>query len=244
MFEDEARMTFTEHLGELRTRLIRVCAGLIVVFGVCFAFSDHLFLLLQKPLKNPQLSWLSLDPMESLMVYLKISGYFTVAICLPHILFELCGFVFPGLRPKERRAAMILLGGGSLLAIVGVAAAYFVVTPQLINVMIQWTPETVTQSLQMKATISFILMLLLAFAIAFQFPMVVLILVYLGVVSPQFLKAQRRVAFVLLAVAAAVLTPTIDPLSMMVMWVPLVIMYEACIWIAVLLVRRRENTSG
>lgn len=244
MFADEARMTFTEHLGELRTRLIRVGIGLVIVFALCFAFSRYLFNVLQAPLLNPQIPWMSLNPMETLVVYLKISGYFTLVICLPHILFELCGFVFPGLKDKERRAAMILLGGGSLLAIVGVAAAYWVVTPQLINVMMQWQPETVQQNLQMKETISFVVMLLLAFAIAFQFPMVVLILVYLGLVSPQVLKDQRRAAIVLLAVAAAILTPTVDPLSMMVMWVPLVMMYEACIWIAALLVRRREAKTG
>ena len=243
MFDDEARMTFTEHLKELRTRLIRVGVGLLVAFILCFAFSRQLFHILQRPLLNPKIPWLSLDPMETLVVYLKIAGYFTVLICLPHILFELCGFVFPGLKPKERRAAMILMSGGSLLAVVGVAAAYWVVTPQLINIMLEWTPETVMLNLQMSRTISFVVMLLLAFALAFQFPMVVLILVYLGVVTPQVLKDQRRIAIVLLAVVAAVLTPTVDPISMLVMWVPLVLMYEACIWIAVLLVRRRVKTD-
>ncbi len=243
MFDDEARMTFTEHLKELRTRLIRVGVGLILAFCLCFALSRQLFEILQAPLLTPSIQWITLSPMETFVVYLKVSGYFTVLLCLPHIIFELCGFIFPGLKPREKRAALILLSGGSILAVVGVAAAYAVVTPQLINVMMQWQPVDVAQQLRMSETISFILMLILAFAVAFQFPMVVLILVYLGVVTPQVLKDQRRIAIVLLAVVAAVLTPTVDPISMLVMWVPLVLMYEACIWIAVLLVRKRAKTD-
>jgi len=241
VFNDEARMTFTEHLGELRTRLIRVGVVLIIVLMLCFTFSKYLFEILQAPLLSSSIEWITLSPMETFIVYLKIAGYFTVLLCLPHIIYELCGFIFPGLKPRERRAALILLFGGSILAIVGVAAAYKIVTPQLINVMIQWQPETVKQNLQMSVTISFVVMLLLAFALAFQFPMIVLILVYVGIVTPQLLKDQRRLAIVLLAVVAAVLTPTVDPISMMVMWVPLVLMYEACIWIAVLLVRKRTK---
>jgi sec-independent protein translocase protein TatC len=186
---------------------------------------------------------MSLTPMETAVVYLRLAGYGAVILCLPYIIYELCAFIFPGLKQRERRAALILLVGGGFLAMAGVAAAYFLVTPQLLRIMVQWTPAEVEQRLQMSGTVSFILMLLLAFAVAFQFPMVVLILVYLGVVSPKMLRDYRRIAIVLLAVAAAVLTPTVDPISMLVMWVPLVLMYEACIWIAHFLVRKRKPSQ-
>jgi len=239
--DKEKRMTFTEHLGELRIRLIRVVVVLALAFIVCFYFSEALFKLIQRPLIGKDIPWTTLRPMESFLVYMKLAGFGALAICFPHIVFEICGFVFPGLKPNEKRAAMFLLVGCAVLAFVGVGTGYFLVAPQLINLMMEWTPETVTQQLQMSETVSFVLMLLLAFAIAFQFPMVVLILVFLGVVSPANLKKHRSIAIVLLAIAAAVLTPTVDPFSFLVMWVPLVLMYEACIWIATLMVRKRKE---
>jgi len=238
---DDKRMTFTEHLGELRIRLIRVVVVLALAFILCFYFSEALFKLIQRPLIGKDIPWTTLRPMESFLVYMKLAGFGAVAICFPHIVFELCSFIFPGLKTNEKRAAMVLLAGCAALAIVGVGTSYFLVAPQLINLMMDWTPDTVTQQLQMSDTVSFVLMLLLAFAIAFQFPMVVLILVFLGVVTPDALKQYRSIAIVLLAIAAAVLTPTVDPFSFLIMWVPLVLMYEACIWIAKLMVRKRKE---
>ncbi|HRK35816.1 MAG TPA: twin-arginine translocase subunit TatC [Candidatus Hydrogenedentes bacterium] len=239
--DDDKRMTFTEHLGELRTRLIRVVVVLAVAFIVCFYFSEYLFRMVQMPLIGKDIPWTTLRPMESFMVYMKLAGFGALAICFPHIVFEIAAFVFPGLKSNEKRAALFLLLGCAVLAIVGVGTGYFLVAPQLISLMMQWTPDTVQQQLQMSDTVSFVLMLLLAFAIAFQFPMVVLILVFLGVVTPDSLKQYRSIVIVLLAVAAAVLTPTVDPFSFLVMWIPLVLMYEACILISRVMARKAKE---
>lgn len=241
--DDDKRMTFTEHLGELRVRLIRIIVGIGIVFVVCFYFWDKLFAMLSYPLqsKGMEIPWITNNPLESMNVALRLSGTFAAILCAPHILYEICAFVFPGLKPKEKRLALTLIVGCSVLAVAGAAVAYFLVSPQLIGLMNQWTPEGVKQQLQMSPTIAFEIFLLLAFSVAFQFPMVVLILVYLGIVSQQALRTYRRYAFVLLAIAAAALTPTTDPFSFAAMWVPLVLMYEACVWIAYVIDRKKTE---
>lgn len=230
--DDDKRMTFTEHLGELRVRLIRVVVGIAVVFTLCLIFWQQLFNVLSHPLVSTQVEWISIKPMESMSVAFRLAGTCAVFFCAPHIIYEICAFVFPGLRPKEKKIALYLVLGGCTLAMVGAAVAYFLVSPQLIGLMTDWTPAIVKQQLQMSDTIDFEVFLLLAFAAAFQFPMIVLILVYLGVLSRDTLKKYRRHAIVLLSIAAAAITPTTDPISFLAMWAPLVIMYEACIWIA------------
>lgn len=237
--DDEKRMTFTEHLAELRTRLIRVIVSIVVAFVLCFVFREQLFYLVSHPLEDAGIRWMTLKPMESFWVYMKLSGYGSVVVSAPLILYEICAFVFPGLKRNEKRIVLTLLTGCTILSVVGVMTAYFLVTPQLIQFMKSETPEFVEQALQMSETVSFIVMLLIAFGAAFQFPMIVLILVALGLISPAMLKQYRRIMYVLLAVASAVLTPTADPITFSIMWIPLVAMYEGCVWISVLIVRKK-----
>ncbi|MCC6797219.1 MAG: twin-arginine translocase subunit TatC [Candidatus Hydrogenedentes bacterium] len=238
--DDDKRMTFTEHLGELRVRLIRVVVGLAVAFCVSFALSEYLFEIMRYPLLAANVKWITNKPMEPMTVPMKLATYGALVFCLPHIMYELCAFVFPGLKPKEKKVALILILGCGVLALSGAGVAYFLVSPQLITMMVQWNPPDVEQQLLMSDTIDFEFLLLLAFAFAFQFPMVVLICVYLGLVTPQMLKKYRSIAAVLLCIAAAALTPTADPINLLTMWIPLVLMYEACIWISYLIARRQS----
>lgn len=257
---DDKRMTFTEHLGELRVRLIRIVIGFALVFTLCLVLWQYLFELLSHPLititspPDPnavasqvdasavasQVKWITIRPMESMSVALRLAMTCGIFVCTPHIIYEICAFVFPGLKPNERRMALFLIVGCSVLALFGAAVAYFLVLPQLINLMKDWTPEIVTQQLQMADTIDFEVFLLLAFAAAFQFPMILMILLFLGIVTRDSLKQYRRHAIVLLSIAAAAITPTTDPISFLAMWVPLALMYEGCIWISYFFERKKK----
>ncbi len=264
MKDDEARMTFTEHLGELRTRIVRSGIAFIIGFAVCYYFSKQLFKLVRRPLDNPALDWMtgpagsaaeagnqSIDqaiqwlqrtPMEWFLLSLKLSAYVGLLLTLPYILYQICAFVFPGLKPNERKTVLIMLIGCSALSLVGLAVAYFGVFPLVLPYILQWTPEGVTTMLSISETVSLILMGLLAFAIVFQFPMVVLVLVYMDLLSPATLKHFRRQAIVGLAVLSAVLTPP-DPISMLMMMTPLVLLYEVSIWLSYLVVRRKRKKA-
>lgn len=277
MENDDKRMTFTEHLGELRTRIIRSIAALLVAVIVCYALSDMILKQLARPLapldergliappekapggeaaapgaetapdapaaaetKTPRnMEWTVLNPLEFVVVKLKIAGYGGFLLALPFVLYQLMAFVFPGLLPNERRVVQILVGGCSVLGLAGVGIAYFGVFPLVLPYLLEWTPAWVQIQLRVNETISIIVKLLAGFAVAFQFPMVVLVLVYMGLLTPQALRDYRKFAVVVMALAAAILTPP-DVVSMGIMLLPLVILYEMSIWASYLVLRRKK----
>lgn len=259
--ENEARMTFTEHLGELRTRIVRSMVSIVVAFCLTAWFSETVLYLIAKPLlltpataqtqeRNADTQdaappvkaapmWTTLGPLEGFMVRFKVAMYAALVLALPYIMTQICGFIFPGLKENERRLAQFLIMGCSVLAIIGVIVAYFGVFPVVLPYLLEYNPDWVTTQLRMQETITLLLLGLVGFAVAFQFPMALLILVYLGLISVDTLRKYRRAAIVGLACASAVLTPSPDPFSMIIMFIPLVILYEASILLSVIITRRR-----
>ena len=238
-------MTFTEHLGELRSVIIRSGITVIVAFFACYILSDYIFFIISKPLRPlaenaPQ--WTVLNPLEGFIVKIKLAGYGSLLVAFPVIIWQICSFVFPGLKPGERRVVRVLIYGCSLLACAGVATAYFGVFPLVLPYLLEWNPEGVVVQLRMSETLSIIIKGLVGFAIAFEFPMAVLILVYMGLLTPEVLKQYRRFAIVGMAVLAAMFTPP-DPISMVIMLLPLAGLYEASIWMSYVVVRRKKKAS-
>lgn len=281
MIKNEARMTFTEHLSELRMRLIRSCAAVLIAFILCYIVHEQIFLIVAYPLsslknqgiivddaaanpaaadpqagqdqtktaqqqpakENPGKSpWLALNPMEPFLVQLRLSLYAGIILALPIVIYQLCAFVFPGLTPSERKIVRFLLIGSTVFVIFGVAVAYFAVFPMVMPYLTTFVPPGVEVQLRMSETVSLILKGMLGFAIAFQFPMAVMVLVYLDLLSPATLRKYRRTAIVLLAIGSAVFTPP-DPFSMMAMLLPLVFMYELSIWASVIILRKRRQAE-
>jgi sec-independent protein translocase protein TatC len=138
--------------------------------------------------------------------------------------------------------ARVLLIGCTFFVVFGVCVAYFGVFPLVLPYLMSWVPEGVTLQLRMNETISLIIKGMLGFAAAFQFPMVVLVLVYLGLLSPATLRQYRKIAIVIMSIVAAILTPP-DPISMTVMLVPLVILYELSIWMSYFIVYRKKKAA-
>jgi len=266
----EARMTFTEHLAELRTRIIRSMISVAVAFAFCYGLSNYIFEIVSWPLsplqqagvlktepsdatgavKEPAHSskplnaqWTVLNPLEPFLVKLKLSAYASVLIALPFIIYQLCAFVFPGLKPGERKMVQFLLFGCAGFGLLGAGVAYFGVFPLVLPYLMQWVPEGVEFQLRMSETVMQILLGILGFAVAFQFPMVALALVYMGLLTPAGLKRFRRLAIVGLATAAAVLTPP-DPISMMIMLIPMILLYEVSIWASYIVYRRRQREKA
>lgn len=264
--EKEARMTFTEHLGELRTRIVRSMISIVVAFCITAWFSEGILYLIAQPLLlEPAASvpahnadgteaaavpakaapqWTTLGPLEGFVVRFKVAMYAALILALPFIMYQICAFIFPGLKSNERRVAQFLIMGCSALAIFGVFIAYFGVFPFVLPYMLEYNPDWVTTQLRMQETITLILLGLVGFAVAFQFPMALLIFVYLGVLSVDTLRKHRRFAIVGLACASAVLTPSPDPFSMMIMFIPLLILYEVSILFSQMVTRRRLARNG
>jgi sec-independent protein translocase protein TatC len=243
---EEARMSFTEHLAELRVRIIYSAWALVGSVLLCYLASDYLMRALMRPLKPLEAEgpmWTVLSPLEIVFVKIRIAGYGGLILALPFLVWQVCAFVFPGLRPSERRVMQILIAGCSVLASAGVAVAYFGVFPFLLTWLMNWVPEGIVTQLRVNETLNIIIKGLIAFAIAFQFPMAVLILVYMGLLTPDTLRAYRKIAIVGLAVMAAVFTPP-DPVSMCIMLVPLWMLYELSILVSHVVYRRRLRADA
>lgn len=244
MSEDDARMTFTEHLGELRTRIIRSAIAMFIGMVLCYIFAKQLIAVMARPLGGlVEGNWITLTPLEPVLVYLKLAAYGGVLVSSPFVLYQICAFIFPGLKPNERRAAQILLVGSFVLVLAGLAVAYFGVLPVVIPYLTKYAPVGVETQLRMSETIAIVVKVMIAFAVAFQFPMVVLILVHMDLLTPEALKKGRGIAIVGMAVGSAALTPP-DPFSMLVLLLPLVLLYEGSILVSHLVVRRKKKKSS
>ncbi len=275
---DESRMSFTQHLGELRTRIIRSGIALLVAAVGCYVFSNTLIEVLAYPIaplnlatlgneartaqdvtdgprdtraitrvrtgesaQGRRITWTVMNFLEIVLVKIKLAGYGGALLAFPFILYQVCAFVFPGLRPNEKHAAKIVIIGCGLLACAGIAVAYWGIFPLIVPYLMNtWVPEGISLQLRLNENLSLIIKGLVGFGIAFQFPMIVLVLVYMGLLSPTTLKKYRRVAIVGMAVAAALLTPP-DPLSMCIMLAPLVVLYEGSILASYLVVRAKKK---
>jgi sec-independent protein translocase protein TatC len=263
---DEKRMTFIEHLDELRTRIIRSVIALVIGVIMCYALSNYILQFLTHPLAPlllkaqlaaqqaaahpgqtlpsvPLPRMMLLSPFEIVFVQIKISAYGGIILSLPFIIFQLCAFIFPGLKPLEQRIIKVLLFGCSGLAVLGISVAYFTVLPLIMPLILRLVPEGWEVQMRASETISQIVVVLGGFAIAFQFPMFVLIAVYLGLLQPATLRKHRRVAIVGIAIASMLLAPP-DVVSMLIMMVPLYILYEASIWLSYFVVKKRDAAAA
>ncbi len=259
--DGDVRMTFTEHLGELRTRIMISGAAVVVSFIVCYAFSEQVYEAVSRPLQPShsapiapvddggadshtqtvqEIKWVQLNFIEWFMVKLKLAAYGGILLSSPIIVYQICSFIFPGLKPKERRVVRIALSGSVALGVIGASVAYFFVFPIVLQYLIQLVPPDVETNLRMNENVSLLIKGYLAFALAFQFPLVVLVLVYLDLLSPATLREYRKFAVVGIAFMSAVFTPP-EPISMIIMMVPLYLLYEASIWLSYLVVRRRST---
>lgn len=239
--DDEGRMTFTEHLKELRTRIIRsLMAVAVCTLIVCLRYND-IFELISRPFKQSGIKWITMSPFEPIFVMLRLSLYGGITLAFPVILYQACAFIFPGLTRKEKRAVQFMLSCGLILALAGVSLAYFGIFPVAVPHMMKlFTPVGVTNQLHLSETLPQILLVLLGFAIAFQFPMLLMILVYLDLVKPQSLLRHWRYWMVGIAFAATIFVPP-DPFSLLMLTIPLWLLYWLSVLGAFVIVRKRDK---
>lgn len=225
---EEARMPITGHLGELRSRLLKVVWTLIGGTVLAYAGSDILIGWLRRPLAADLYFF---SPVEAFWVAMKVSFFGGLFLSLPVILYQVWRFVAPGLLPNERRLVLPFVLIGCLFFISGLLFCYFVVAPFALTFLVGFgTQQGLKPIFSVGLYMDFLLKFLLAFGVAFELPLVITVLAKLGLVTPQFLARHRRYAILVNAILAAILTPTTDVFNMMLMMVPLLLFYELGIW--------------
>jgi len=242
-------MPFLEHLEELRWRilwsLIAVVIGTIIgfVFVHYFGVPELLVLPIREAYEDPNLRLIFLSPADPFFVTLRLAIYCGVLLALPILVYHTWSFLSPALEKTERRAIVPALYLGLLLFIGGVALAYFAALPVTLEFFKAFLSESLEGSLEINATLGFVVKMLLAFGAVFELPIVILALSLMGLVTPTFLRSKRRHAIVLITVLASFITPG-DAITLTVMMMfPLVLLYEFGIFLSAGVYRRRAKAE-
>jgi len=223
-------MPLMEHLKELRNRLIKVAIALLIATVISLIFAKQAVVILIRPMGDnlPQ----ALKPTETLSNYMKVALICGVTLAMPIIVYQIGRFITPGLNPKERRYLLLLVPGATLCFVVGVAFAYFVMLPTAIPFLQGFMSDIVKQQWTIGDYLSFVANLLFWIGVSFELPLFVYFLAKLGIISDKTLRKNRKYAVIVIAVLAAVITPTIDPLNMALVMGPLILLYELGILLA------------
>jgi sec-independent protein translocase protein TatC len=234
--------TVFDHLVELRSRLLRAVAGLVLVFVGLLPFANRLYGYLAQPLldKLPRGGQLiAVEVASPFFAPIKLAFFVAVVVAMPWLLYQLWAFVAPGLYQRERRLAMPLLASALTLFYAGCAFAYFLVLPAVFGFLASVTPAGVAMMTDINAYLDFVLVIFLAFGASFELPVALVILVLLGWVTPAQLREWRGYAIVGVGVIAAVRPPP-DVISQLMLAIPMVALYEAGILVSAALVRKPE----
>ncbi len=232
MTESGGEMPFLEHLEELRVRLVRVLLALVSGFGVGFWLVQHyqLVSLLAEPIRP----WLRItggkltvtSPTEPVMIVLKLALIVGLILASPVIIYQVWGFLSPALYQREKRMLIPSLLVGTALFGVGAAFGFGYLVPQSLPILFSFQSEGLAVLITYSEYFSFVLQIVLAMGLAFEIPLVIMLLTGLGLITPAGLGRFRRYAIILAAIAGAVLSPGTDILSMILMTVPILLLYE------------------
>ncbi len=221
-------MPLTAHLAELRSRLIWCMMALAVGFIVCYGFSDKIVAALQSPVvlvgQPIKVPLQIIAPAEAFVTYIKVGLIAGLFLVLPFVLYQLWKFVAPGLLEHEKKYTVPFLVGSAVLFYSG-GVIFYLVLPFIIHFLLSFAKGDIKAQLSVGYYVTFCVRLMIAFGLVFQLPMVVIFLTQLGLVSSRLLVRYFRHAVVLIFVVAAVLTPTTDPLSLLAMVLPMLLLY-------------------
>lgn len=235
------RMSFLDHLDELRKRIFHALISIIITFVAAWIFREQIFKFLSAPIMDVVDQLVVLRPTEPFTVYLKVSFAAAIFFAIPYIMFQVWLFIAPGLYRKEKVYALPFLFSSSLLFILGGLFAYYIILPPALNFLLN------TFGGEFKAVISaveyydFELIIIVGMGAIFQLPVLVAFLSMFGLVSPGFLWRNFRYAFLLIVIIAAVVSPTTDPMNLFLWSGPMVILYTFSIGISWVFKRRRDK---
>ena len=247
MSTEEDKSPFTEHLGELRDRLVRSFIAVGVGFVTAYCFKEKLFEFLTAPLVqamaeagNAKLIFTGLP--EAFFTYLKVSLLAGIVVATPVIFYEFWMFVSPGLYRNEKKYLIPIVILSIFFFLVGSSFGYFIVFPYGFRFFLGFATETIQAMPSMKEYLSFASKMLLAFGFVFELPLVLTFMARMGLVSVAFLKKNRKYAILVFFVGAALITPP-DVITQIMMALPLMILYEISIIGAGIFGKKREDDT-
>ena len=232
----EEKMPFTEHLKELRKRFIICAIAIGVGFLVSYGFADSIFEILCRPWlealpKGQQIKLIATAPHEAFFTYLKVAFLTGMLLAVPVILYQLWCFIAPGLYEQERRAILPVVFFSSFFFIGGALFGYFCVFPYGFQFFASFATDYITPMITTREFLTFTTRMLIGFGVVFELPIFAYFLGRLGLLTADRMRRMRKGAIVAIFIIAAAITPSPDIFSQLMMAGPLLILYEASVWI-------------
>jgi len=248
--ENEVKLTFIEHLRDLRVRLLRALYGVVAGMALVGWFVPSIVERLMAPVRNAlpagKQTLVYTSAIEPMMVYIKVAIYGGVFVAAPWVLWQLWLFIAPGLYKREKRVVWPFLVWATVLFYGGAAFCYFVVLPQAFPAILAFAGggTTLTPMLSLSQQLSLVLAMMLGFGVIFEVPIIIAFLSMVGLVDSRFLAKYRRHAIVVNVTLAAIITPTGDPFNLALLAVPMILFYEIGIILARILGKKREPSAA
>jgi sec-independent protein translocase protein TatC len=229
----DIEMSFLDHIEELRWRIIYSLIGVVIFTIIAWVFINPLVeIVLLKPARDAHASLQNLRPFGQLFLYFQVAIIVGIVASIPNIFYQLWKFIAPALKKGERKYILRIVIFSTFCFLVGIAFAYFVMIPMAMKFAAQFGTEEIKNEFAIDEYMSIIISVMLAAGVVFELPMVSFFLSKLGILSPNFMRKYRRHAIVIIMVLAAILTPGTDPVSQVILAVPLVLLYEISIFIS------------
>ena len=241
--EDEAPMSLMGHLNELRRRLFRMVIIVILGFVAFYGVAEYLYAYLSAPLQAqlPEGSKLIYtSPAGAFFTYMKVALVASLFGTSPITFYQVWAFIAPGLYKEEKRAVLPLAFFSSVFFIAGAAFCFFTVFPIAFKFFMGFATDTIVPMISVEEYLGFALKLLIAFGVVFEMPLFAYFLSRFGILSPDFMRRQRRYAILLIFIVAAILTPP-DVFSQCLMAMPMLILYEVSIYVSAIAYKKKES---
>jgi sec-independent protein translocase protein TatC len=232
-------MTLMEHLIELRTRLIWVASALVMGTLIAMIFVNPILRFITNPLTELGADTIAIGPTDTISIFFKVSVTVGAVLAMPVIVYQVIAFMAPGLYPHEKRNLILTLPGVMVLFGLGASFAYFILMPVAVGFLQSFLGDVIRQEWTIDRYIGFVTRVVFWIGVAFETPLILAFLARAGVVSgPQLLRMWRQ-AIVIIAIVAAAITPTVDPVNMTIVMGPLIVLYFSSVGLAYLLYRPR-----
>jgi sec-independent protein translocase protein TatC len=248
--ETGGRMSFFEHLVELRKRIINSLLAILVGMVVGLLLSQRLINYIVNPMRDA----LRASGLEDRLYYTSPQGYVSllinlglylgIALAMPVVLYQVWQFVAPGLYKHERRAVVGFIFSSMILFLCGIAFGYFIMLPQVLTFLIHFASTgPIKPLISVNEYFDLILVVLLGLGVIFELPVLIFILSMFGIVTPKFLMRNFRYAMLLITIVAAVVTPTPDANTMLIFMAPMVVLYFVGVFISYLVFRKKQRVA-
>lgn len=229
----EVEMSFLEHLEELRWRIIYAAIGIVVGAAICGVFIDFFVeVVLLSPAQKSGAVLQNLKPFGQIFLYFEVAIVGGLILSLPNFFYQFWKFIAPALKRNERKYILAIVVFSSACFLAGIVFAYYVMLPLTLKFAASFGTEQIKNEFALDEYMSIIFSVMLAAGLVFELPMISYFLSKLGILTPQFMAKYRRHAIVILLFAAAILTPGADPVSQLILAVPLLLLYELSIFIS------------